>query len=248
MSEAAGHLRLLRDQPFNFLSRTQSGRGADLASRALDDLHAGRALPPFADLEEIVTNPHAIAAFHDWCQRERRFAIWTIEAVDRLAEYLLSRRFRLVLEVGAGRGDLAWHLASRGVQVVATDAGPEALRGFTLPEYRAVPVEMWENVRTIDYRAALAAFQPDCVLCAWMPPHEDWTVDLRAQAGLQEFILFWELRGTTGGQSAFRAQAGWRARDLVDVEEFLIGRTDEGIPSTGLIQYTRATAFTRVDS
>ncbi|MBM4419020.1 MAG: hypothetical protein FJ033_12030 [Chloroflexi bacterium] len=248
MREAAAKLRILRRQPFNFLSRAQSGRGADLARRALDHLHAGRALPSFADLEEIVTNPHAIVAFHDWCQRERRFAIWTIEALDRLAEYLRGRRFRRILEIGSGRGDLAWHLATRGVQIVATDAGPEALRGFTLPEYRAVPVEIWENVSRLDYRAALGAYHPDCVLCAWMPPHDDWTVDLRAQAGLEEFVLFWELRGTTGGQSAFRSQVGWRARDLVDVEEVLIGRTDEGIPSTGLIQYTRATAFSRVES
>ena len=76
---------------------------------------------------------------------------------------------------------------------------------------------------------------------------EDWTPEIRATASVREYVLFWELRGTTGGRSAFAPNPGWRPRDLVEVEEYLVGRTDEGLPHIGLTQYTRATAFTRVE-
>lgn len=203
-----------------------------------------RRLPRFAELEELVTNPHALSGFLDWCQRTRRFALWTQEAVEALAEHLRGRE--RVVEIGAGRGDLAWHLSVLGVPVTATDFGAASLAVFTLAEYRDIPVEIWENVRQLHYRAALAQLRPDCVLCSWMPPDEDWTPDLRASPDLAEMVLFWELRGTTGGRSAFQANPGWRPRDLVGVDEYLVGRTDEGHPHFGVTQYTRATSFTRV--
>ncbi len=78
-----------------------------------------------------------------------------------------------------------------------------------------------------------------------MPPDEDWTPGFRAAATVRAYVLFWELRGTTGGQSAFRRNEGWTARDLLDVEQYLIGRTDEGMPGMGVTQYTKATAFSR---
>jgi hypothetical protein len=81
-----------------------------------------------------------------------------------------------------------------------------------------------------------------------MPPEEDWTPGFRAAEALREYVLFWELRGTTGGQSAFARNEGWTARDLIDVEAQLVGRTDAGMPGVGLTQYTKATAFSRVDS
>ena len=36
--------------------------------------------------------------------------------------------------------------------------------------------------------------------------------------------------------------------ELADVEGYLVGRTDEGAPGTGVTQYTKATAFRRGDS
>src|SRR5262249_45358894 len=74
----------LRARPYNFLSRSQASEGMALAFQALDELHRDRRLPTFAELEEIATNPHAIEGFHEWCQRTRRFALWTREAVDAL--------------------------------------------------------------------------------------------------------------------------------------------------------------------
>lgn len=241
-------LRALRTTPFNFLSRTQSSEGRALAFRALEMLHADRRLPSFAELEEIVTNPHALSGFHDWCQQTRRFAIWTQEAVAALASDLRARGHQRIVELGAGRGDLGWHLAQAGLPIATTDAGPEVLATYTLAAYRHLPVDVWENVQLFDWRTALAVLDPDCVLCSWMPPDEDWTPRLRAAPGVREYVLFWELRGTTGGASAFRRNPGWRPRDLPEVEDYLIGRTDEGLPTTGLTQYTKATAFVRVDS
>lgn len=248
MTDAFSRLRELRRTPHNFLSRAQTEEGTRLVFEALDELHRDRRLPTFVELEEIVTNPHALAGFHDWCQRTRRFTLWTQEAIANLASYLRERDCRRIVEVGAGRGDLAWHLEQLGTVILATDLGEASLRGFTVEGYRDLPVEMWENVLPMDWRVALERLRPDCLLCSWMPPEEDWTPRFRVAPQLREYVLFWELRGTTGGASAFRPNPGWSAVDLVDVEPYLIGRTDEGMPTAGLTQYTRATAFRRADS
>jgi hypothetical protein len=248
MTQAARErLRELRARPHNFLSRAQASEGHHLAFEVLDELHANRRLPSFAELEEVATNPHARQGFLDWCQRTRRFALWTQESVVALADHLREAGFARIVELGAGRGHLAWHLTRMGVPVEATDAGAALYATYTLSEYLALPVDMWENVRPLHYRAALASLRPDCVLCAWMPPDEDWTPEIRSAASVREYVLFWELRGTTGGRSAFAANPGWRPRDLIDVEEHLVGRTDDGLPHIGLTQYTRATAFLRVE-
>ena len=246
MDSPRDRLLQLRNQRHNFLHRQQSVDGALLATTLLDELHENRALPSFAELEAIVTNPHTIAGFHDWCQRTRRFAVWSRESIDTLAEYLRHERFERIVEVGAGRGDLAWHLARAGIDVIATDAGPSTLAGFTLNEYRSIAVEMWENVRQLTVNVALEKLRPDCVLCSWMPPHDDWTYAFRAGAGIRSYVLFWELRGTTGGKSAFMKHEGWATRNLIDVEDVLIGRTDQGMPNIGVTQYTRVTAFSRI--
>ena len=246
MDSLRDRLLRLRDQPHNFLNRQQSAQGAELATSLLDEMHANRRIPTFAELEAVVTNPHTVAGFHDWCQRTRRFSVWTSESIILLGDYLRRERFRRIVEVGAGRGDLSWHLGKAGVAVTATDVGASVLAGFTLNEYRSVAVEMWENVRPLSYMYALEQLRPDCVLCSWMPPDDDWTYAFRAAPSVRTFILFWELRGTTGGKSAQTYQNGWLSRDLVDVEEHMIGRTDEGMPNIGVTQYTRVTAYSRV--
>ena len=245
MDSPHDQLLRLRNQPFNFLNRQQSADGAQLATILLDKMHANRRIPTFAELEAVVTNPHTVAGFHDWCQRTRRFSVWTVESIILLADYLRKERFERIIEVGAGRGDLAWHLGKAGIAVTATDAGASVLAGFTLSEYRSVKVEMWENVRPLAYMYALEQLRPDCVLCSWMPPGDDWTYAFRAAPNVRGFVLFWELRGTTGGKSAHTYQDGWRSRDLVDVEEYMIGRTDEGMPNIGITQYSRVTAYSR---
>src|SRR3989442_1452704 len=124
MTQAARErLRELRARPHNFLSRAQASEGHRLAFEVLDELHADRRLPSFAELEEVATNPHARQGFLDWCQRTRRFALWTQESVAALADHLREGGFARIVELGAGRGDLAWHLTRMGVPVEATDAG-----------------------------------------------------------------------------------------------------------------------------
>jgi hypothetical protein len=100
----------------------------------------------------------------------------------------------------------------------------------------------------MDWHVALDRLKPECLLCSWMPPEQDWTRRFRAAPQLREYVLFWELRGTTGGESAFRGNPGWEATELAEVERYLVGRTDEGAPGAGVTQYTKATAFRRVDS
>src|SRR5207247_924817 len=78
-----------------------------------------------------------------------------------------------VLEVGAGRGDLARALRERGLPVVATDDGS------WLDGRRSWPGALPTDVEPLPYATALARYQPGIVLCAWMPLGEDWTPAFR---------------------------------------------------------------------
>ena len=116
------------------------------------------------------------------------------------AEAPVLARQRVVLEVGAGDGQLgnalvaalgagAGGLKGSGgstgaadVDYVMTDVTPlVSLAGAQAPD-----------VLRADYRAALARFRPDIVVCSWMPMGEDWTADFRACESVQEYVLVGE--------------------------------------------------------
>ena len=112
----------------------------------------------------------------------------TSQSCEALATYV-TRRYRqlgatgTLLEVGAGSGHLAHHLNATGLlptPLVATDIQtrptPSAPGG-------AFPCEQ------LDCTAAIERYAPCAiVLCAWMPPSDDWTNILRA-ANVREYIL-----------------------------------------------------------
>lgn len=66
-----------------------------------------------------------------------------------------------------------------GAKVIASDSG----KGEIEP---AFPTEK------IDQKKALAKYNPEIVICSWMPFKEDWTADFRAEKSVQEYILIGE--------------------------------------------------------
>lgn len=136
-------------------------------------------------------------AFNVFAHRNNLFEFITQEFVNGLAEYVAARCNSIVLqreepcsgttvatvaEVGAGSGQLAWHLAplleKHGIRFIASDAQP-----------RRSPFR--HRLQQQDYRDTLAEHMPDIVICSWMPMGTDWSQSFR-ESGVEEYILLGE--------------------------------------------------------
>ena len=151
------------------------------------------------------------------CRAWPVFQVWTQESVAALAALLQELGSRQVLEVGAGDGRLTRALQaegrSRGFAVTGQDDGSwgQALPGSEL-RHPVAPL------RQEDYRASLAAVQPDTVVVSWMPYEEDWTPAFRACPAVRSYLLIGEDNGgCTGADSQWTPGPGWT---LQEVEAF----------------------------
>lgn len=147
----------------------------------------------------------------------------TKEYVDALAAYIAATRFEPVVEVGAGRGDLARALVRRGVEVRASDDGS------WLDGRLHWPVSLPAGVLRQDYVAALGSARPALVICAWMPTGEDWTPAFRACPSVKAYLLLGEARGgATGAPQSFDTPAPWTGEELPAISRWSITRNVDG--------------------
>ena len=100
-----------------------------------------------------------------------------------------SEKPLIILEVGAGNGRLSHFLREKLgedekglVEVIATDAN---VSKDTNP-YGISPVFPVEHITTDE---ALRQFNPDIVICSWMPYRADWTPVFRATKSVKEYVL-----------------------------------------------------------
>lgn len=120
-----------------------------------------------------------------------QYEVISADLIDGLASWVRSERSRsdarpfVLLEVGAGDGRLSLHLrrslAHSDVRVVPTDSCARGLR----PHPEAELVRM-------DYAEAIGEFQPQLVLCSWMPLGHDWTAAIRACSSVRAYALVGE--------------------------------------------------------
>lgn len=147
----------------------------------------------------------------------------TQEYVDALAAYIAAARFEPVVEVGAGRGDLARALAARGVAVRASDDGS------WLDGRLHWPVSLPAGVQHQDYVAALQSARPALVICAWMPGGEDWTPAFRACPSVQAYLLLGEARGgATGTPGSFDPPPPWSGANVDAISRWSVTRNVDG--------------------
>ncbi|AGL01302.1 hypothetical protein [Desulfoscipio gibsoniae] len=147
------------------------------------------------------------------------FGIYQIlnkEFNETLAAEVNDLNLSPVLEVGAGNGDLANVLRSRGVALAAVDNYTE-----TLPQGYWTNEVMPENM---DYRAALKKYSPQLVICSWMPEGCDWTSDFRATSSVDAYILIGEEDKIIWGD-----YPGWHSRVLKEPNKWSLCRLDNGV-------------------
>lgn len=209
---------------------------AAMAALYRDDL-----LPDDATLRQVLAACGSGAARLTplvWGQQTFIHQFLTREFVDALAAQFLAAPCCYgdapVLEVGAGRGELARRLRARGVPIVATDDGSWLDGRLAWP--RGVPLD----VEPLSYTEALARTQPALVLCAWMPLAEDWTPAFRACPSVREYVLIGEgPGGCTGAATTFEAPAPWVREALPEIARHGFTRNADRAFSTAVYHFRR---------
>ena len=202
----------------------------------------------------------------DFCFNEKNsiFEILTEEYLNALADYCVKRAEHysasakkplLLLEIGAGSGRLSHFLRkeltkkiSGIIKVTATDSGEFNIK----PEFA---------VEKMTHKQALKKYQPDIVLCSWMPHQIDFSADFRQTDSVKEYILIGETDGgccgddwktwgclssnerTSKKESIAPYQAdGFIREDLDKLSRLQICRTD--FPGMG-VRHSRTVSFIR---
>ena len=144
------------------------------------------------------------------CEAAGRFFHVTVELADALAEVLRGLSEGPILEICAGRGELAAALRRRGCPVVATDAALHDGAG----------------VIRLDAREALRRYRPTLVLGCFVPTGEQIDQAVLAQPEVRDYVILNARLGPTCGDSDLWNMDGWHARPLGRVAERLVTRHD----------------------
>lgn len=98
-----------------------------------------------------------------WCHHRARYGIPTIELVDFLKGYVVPKR---TIEVGAGMGDLGFHLGIRMTDSFAQVRNP-LVKNF-MGAFKQPPTEPPSDVRELDALKAVHKYQPTVVIASWL--------------------------------------------------------------------------------
>jgi len=140
--------------------------------------------------------------FNVTCEKMKIYDYVTKEYISQLSTYLYKRSREIkkekgkdkvtILEVGAGSGRLGSSLKSEierkrkkelKIELIMTDLGT-----WKLP----VVGKYKDQVLRMDYKQAVEEFNPDIILCSWMPLGEDWSWCFRHKETVSEYILMGE--------------------------------------------------------
>jgi hypothetical protein len=151
------------------------------------------------------------------CERADRFLLLSRQLVTSLAGVLRSLGHGKVLEVCAGRGELAEALGLEGVPIVATDTQPD--RG--------------SHVIRADAAEALRRHRPALVLASFVPI--DSGVDERVMRfpSVRHYVVLGARIGGLFGSAALWQSPGWTAEPLAEVNRWMLTRHDVWLGTPG---------------
>lgn len=163
--------------------------------------------PNFLPAHEQIEN--AFANDHEWrnfCEDDDNpvFEFLNQEYLNALADYFVQRietygaskeKPILVLEIGAGNGRLSHFLQQKIEEKAPGQAKVIATDSFEWEIKPSFPVEKLNHIKSIK------KYNPDIVVCSWMPSNKDSTKDIRKIPNVKEYILIGETEGGCCGAS-----------------------------------------------
>ena len=191
---------------------------------------AADALPTYRDLLARVERAERNEGWLLACEREGVYLALCAELVTSLTDALRPPSDNPVLEVCAGRGELADALRSRGITITAVDSAPTPAPG----------------VESLDIQTALLRYRPSVVVGSFVP--FDSGVEsavLRFPSTRRYIMLNARLGGETGPASLWD-EPGWHALPATEVSTWMITRHDVWVGSAPpLVAHGEAWVFER---
>ncbi len=155
-----------------------------------------------------------------YCDKFGIYQILNKEFNDSLAEEINKLKLSPILEVGAGSGELARSMRTREIDIYAVD-------NYTQP----LPKRVLDNPdlpESLDYETAISKYQPELIICSWMPPGEDWSPQFRANDSVKSYILIGDIE-QCGTRQTYDDFAGWQNYVLKEPNKWSMCRSDNGM-------------------
>lgn len=160
------------------------------------------------------------------CEQAGRFLVPCGELIASLAQRLGPLDDSPVLEVSAGRGELAESLRAAGVRMVATDV--ELPEGFTGPVERRSAEQ------------ALEQYRPALVLGSFVPVDSGIDRMVMSFPSVRHYVVLGARIGGLFGSASLWEEAGWTARPLDAVTQWMITRHDVWIDRRTILRHGEA--------
>ncbi len=217
-------------------------------------------LPTYVEIKQAFSNDEESDSFF-YNKESPVFELLNEEYLNLLANYFVESVEAygenkdnpfVILEVGAGDGRLSHFLRNKleekipgKTKVIATDSGEWDIK-------KHFPVEALGHVK------AMEKYNPDVVVCSWMPLGEDFSKDIRKCDRVKEYILIgdssccgdeWETWGRdwTGDKSkeeiTLYEKDGFEKVELLDFRRLQFCRTDS--ISYALLNHSETVSFRR---
>ena len=189
------------------------------------------ALPTFeSQLQEIAAAEHT-DGWLDTCALADRFLLVNRDLVASLAQWLHRLNESPILEVCAGRGELAGALAATGVPLAATDADPPADA----------------DVLRASAGEALEQYGPAVVLGSFVPVDAAVDEAVLACPSVRHYVVLGARVGGLLGSSALWRASGWTHQPLAQIARWMLTRHDVwiGLPARPILQHGEAWCFSR---
>jgi len=190
------------------------------------------ALPTFESWRRRIAAAEQGDGWLSACEQAGRFLVLSRQLIGSLAEVLRGLDAGPVLEVCAGRGELAEALGSVGVRVVATDA-------------QAPP---GSSVIRASARESLARYRPTVVLGCFVPVDAGVDEAVMACPSVRHYVVLGARIGGFFGSAALWQGASWPAEPIEQVSRWMLTRHDAwlGTPEQKILQHGEAWLFSRL--
>ena len=195
-------------------------------------MHTTRSdLPTFDSRLAEVAAAEAADGWLSRCEDDGRFLVATQDLVVALSGLLRQCSAGPVLEVCAGRGELAEAIRSAGVPVVATDADPPA----GSPVVRASAEE------------ALRRYRPAVVLGCFVPVDAGVDELVIGFPSVRHYVVLGARIGGLFGSLALWQDRGWIAEPLDRLTRWMLTRHDVWVDERTIVRHGEAWHFRRRD-
>lgn len=188
-------------------------------------------LPTYKSLLDEIAAAERGEGWLSVCEDAGRFLAPSRELIGSLADCLGSLKDGPVLEVCAGRGELAEALQAAGVRIHATDV--------ELPDGAAGGVER------ISADEALRRHRPTLVLGSFVPVDSGIDRMVMSFPSVRHYVVLGARIGGLFGSATLWEEAGWTARPLDAVTPWIFTRHDVWIDRRRIIRHGEAWLFSR---